>query len=60
MWKTRLNTWEECRNVVRVCKDAMRKATTQFYFTRDAKDNKKDFFKSRKRKTYQKCGPTAE
>jgi len=40
-------TWEEHRNVVRVCRDATRKANVhlELYLARDVKDNKKDFFK---------------
>jgi len=46
MWKEGQATWEEYRNVVRACRDAMRKA--QFHLelnlARDVKDNKKGFF----------------
>jgi len=39
-------TWEEYRNVVRACRDAMRKAKAhlELQLARDVKKNKKDFF----------------
>ena len=55
MWKERQATWEEYRNVVRACRDAMRKAKVrlELNLTRDVKDNKRGFLKyvSSKRKT---------
>ncbi|GAB0202578.1 mitochondrial enolase superfamily member 1 [Grus japonensis] len=60
MWKKGLATWEEYRNVVRVCRDATRKAKThlELNLARDVKDNKKGFFKyiSSKRKTKENVG----
>jgi len=46
MWKEGQATWEEYRNVVRACRDAMRKAKVhlELNLTRDVKDNKKGFF----------------
>ncbi|PKU32960.1 hypothetical protein llap_16734 [Limosa lapponica baueri] len=61
MCKKGLATWEEYRNVVRVCRDAMRKAKAhlELNLARDVKDNKKSFFKyiSSKRKTRENVGP---
>ncbi|GAB0203755.1 mitochondrial enolase superfamily member 1 [Grus japonensis] len=61
MWKKGLATWEEYRNVVRVCGDATRKAKAhlELKLARDVKGNKKDFFKyiSSKRKTRENVGP---
>ena len=61
MWKKGLATWEEYRNVVRVCRDATRKAKAhlELNLARDVKDNKKGFFKyiSSKRKTGETVGP---
>ncbi|GAB0183528.1 hypothetical protein GRJ2_000818100 [Grus japonensis] len=57
MWKKGLATWEEYRNVVRVCRDATRKAKAhlELNLARDVKDKKKGFFKyiSSKRKTWE-------
>ncbi|GAB0206849.1 mitochondrial enolase superfamily member 1 [Grus japonensis] len=61
MWKKGLATWEEFKNVVRECRDAMRKAKAplELNLARDVKDNKKGFFKyiSSKRKTRENVGP---
>ena len=61
MWKKGLATWEEYRNVVRVCRDAMRKAKAhlEFNLARHVKGNKKGFFKSisSKRNTEGTVGP---
>ncbi|GAB0179989.1 mitochondrial enolase superfamily member 1 [Grus japonensis] len=61
MWKKRLTTWKEYRNVVRVCRDAMKKgkAHLELNLARDVKDNKKGFFKyiSSKRNTWENVGP---
>ena len=58
MWKEGQATWEEYRNVVRTCREAMRKAKAhlELNLARDVKDNKKGFFKciSSKRKTREK------
>ncbi|GAB0205688.1 mitochondrial enolase superfamily member 1 [Grus japonensis] len=60
MWKKGEATWEEYRNVVRVCRDATRKAKAhlELKLARDVKDNKKGFFKyiSSKRKTMENVG----
>ena len=47
MRKKGLATWEEYRNVVRVCRDAMRKAKAhlELNLAMHVKDNKKGFFK---------------
>jgi len=47
MWKKGQSTWEEYRNVVRACRDAMRKAKSQLELNlaRDINNNKKGFFK---------------
>jgi len=47
MWKEGQATWDEYRNVVRACTDAMRKAKVhlELNLARDVKDNKKGFFK---------------
>jgi len=54
-------TWEEYRNVVRACNDAMRKAKVhlELKLARDVKNNKKGFCKyiSSKRKTRGNVGP---
>ncbi|PKU35582.1 glycerol kinase [Limosa lapponica baueri] len=61
MWKKGLATWEEYRNIVRVCRDATRKAKAhlELNLQRDVKDNEKGFFKcnSSKRKTRENVGP---
>ncbi|GAB0204057.1 hypothetical protein GRJ2_002871300 [Grus japonensis] len=61
MWKKGMATWEENRDVVRVCRDATRKAKAhlELNLARDVKDNKKGFFKyiSNKRKTRENVGP---
>ncbi|GAB0209397.1 mitochondrial enolase superfamily member 1 [Grus japonensis] len=61
MWKKGLATWEEYRNVVRICRDATRKAKAhlELNLAMDVKDNKKGFFKyiSSKRKTRENVGP---
>ncbi|GAB0183976.1 mitochondrial enolase superfamily member 1 [Grus japonensis] len=61
MWKKGLATWEEYRNVVRVCRNATRKARAhlELNLSGDVKDNKKGFFKyiSSKRKTRENVGP---
>ena len=58
IWKI-LATWEEYRNAVRACRDAMRKAKAhlELNLVREVKDNKKGFFKyvSSERKTQGKC-----
>ncbi|GAB0190597.1 mitochondrial enolase superfamily member 1 [Grus japonensis] len=55
MWKKGLATWEEYRNIVRVCRDATRKPKThlELNLAREVKDNKKCFFRytNSKRKT---------
>lgn len=40
-------TKEDCRNIVRICRDVRRKAKAhlQFSLARDIKDNKKGFYK---------------
>ena len=45
MWKKDLSTWEEYRNVVRACRDAMRKAKAllELNLAKEVKDNKKGF-----------------
>lgn len=54
-------TWEECRNIIRVCKDAKRNAKVylELNLARVVKDIKKGFFKSliRKRKSRGNVGP---
>ncbi|GAB0206992.1 mitochondrial enolase superfamily member 1 [Grus japonensis] len=61
MWKKGLATWDEYRDVVRECRDAMRKAKAplKLSLAKDVKDNKKGFFKymSSKRKTRENVGP---
>jgi len=61
MWKEGQATWEEYRNVVRACSDAMRKAKVHLELNpaRDVKDNKKGFFNyiSNKRKARDNVGP---
>ncbi|GAB0195017.1 mitochondrial enolase superfamily member 1 [Grus japonensis] len=60
MWKKGPPTWEEYRNVVKVCRDATRKAKAhlELNLARDVKDNKKGFFKyiNSKRKTRENVG----
>jgi len=60
-WKEGENTWEEYRNIVRVCRDAMRKAKVHLgiNLARDVKDNKKSFSRyiSSKRKARENVGP---
>jgi len=61
MWKERLATWEEYRNVIRACRDAMRKAKIhlELNLARDVRNNKKGFFNySRSKwKTRDNVGP---
>ena len=61
MWKEGQATWEEYGNVVRACRDAMRKAKAhlELKLARDVKNNKKGFFKyiSSKRKARDNVGP---
>ena len=61
MWKEGQATGEEYRNVVRECRDAMRKAKAhlELKLARDVKNNKKGFFNyiSSKRKTRDNVGP---
>jgi len=47
MWKEGQATWEECRNVVRACREAKRKAKAhlELNLASDVKDNKQGFFK---------------
>ena len=47
MWKEGQATWEEHRNIVRVCREEMRKAKAhlELNLAKDVKDNKKGFFK---------------
>lgn len=60
MWKRGLFTWEEWRNVVRACRDAVRKAKAhlEFNLAKEVKDNKKSFFAcvSSKNKTMENVG----
>ena len=55
MWKRGQTSWEEYRVIIKVCRDAMQKATAhlEFNLVRCIKDNKKSFFKyiRSKRKT---------
>jgi len=59
MWKEGQATWEEYRNVVRACREAMRKAKVhlELKLARDVQDNKLGFFKyiSSKRMTSKMC-----
>jgi len=61
MWKEGQATWEEYRNVVRACREAMRRAKAHLglILARDVKDNKKSFFKdiNSKWKTRENVGP---
>jgi len=61
MWKEGPTTWEEYMNIVRVCRDATRKAEVylESYLARDIKDNQKSFFRyiSSKWKTRENVGP---
>ena len=62
MWKKDLSTWEEYRNVVRACRDAMRKAKAllELNLAKEVYDNKKEFFLkyvNSKRKTRENVGP---
>jgi len=59
MWKEGQATWEQYRNIVRACREAMRKTRLELNLARDVKDNKKDFFKysSSKWKTREKVRP---
>ncbi|GAB0207485.1 mitochondrial enolase superfamily member 1 [Grus japonensis] len=61
MWKKGLATWEEYRDVVRVCSNATRKAKAhlELNLARDVKDKKEGFFKyiNSKRKTRENVGP---
>jgi len=61
MWKEGQAAWEEYKNVVRACGDAMRKAKAhlELNLARDVKDNKKGFSKyiSSKRKSRDNVEP---
>jgi len=60
MWKEGQANWEEYRNVVKACSDAMREAKVhlELNLVRDVKNNKKSFFKyiSSKQKTRNNVG----
>jgi len=57
MWKEGQSTWEEYRNIVRACREAMMKdkAHLELNLTREVKDNKKGFIS--KQKTRKNVGP---
>jgi len=61
MWKEGQATWEEYRNMVKACTDAMRKAKAHLELkrARDVSNNKKGFFNyiSSKRKARDNVGP---
>jgi len=61
MWKEGQTTWEEYRNIVRVCREATRKVKVhmELNLAKDVKHNKKCFFKdiSSKRKTRENVVP---
>jgi len=61
MWKEGQATWEECKNVVKACRDATRKAKVhlEMNLARGVKNNKKGFFNyiSSKRKARDNVGP---
>jgi len=61
MWKEGQTTWEEQRNVVRACRDAIRKAKAhlELKLARDVRNNKKGFFNyiSSKRKARDNVRP---
>ncbi|GAB0204618.1 mitochondrial enolase superfamily member 1 [Grus japonensis] len=61
IWRKGAATWEEYRDVIRVCRHETRKAKAhlELNLARDVKDNKKGFFKyiSSKRKTRKNVGP---
>ena len=61
MWRKGLATWKEYSNIIRVCRDATRKAKghLELNLARDVNHNKKGFFKyiSSKRKTGDTVGP---
>jgi len=61
MWNKGQATWNECRNVVRACREATSKAKAhlQLNLARDVKNNKKGFFNyiSSKQKTKENVGP---
>ncbi|NXA67808.1 RTBS polymerase, partial [Mohoua ochrocephala] len=60
MWKKGRATWKDYRNIIRVCRDAVRKAKAhlELSLVRDIKDNKKGFYKkiSSKRKIRKNVG----
>ena len=59
-WKQGQVPWEEYKEAARLCRDGVRKAKAQleFNFARDAKKNKKEFYRylnqKRKVQEYQK------
>jgi len=61
VWKEGQATWEEYRNVVRACRDAVRKAKVhlELNLARDVKNIKKGFFNyiSSEQKTIDNMGP---
>jgi len=61
MWKEGQATWEEYRNVVKTCRDVIRKAKVhlELNLARGVKNNKKSFFKyiNSKWKTRENVGP---
>ncbi|PKU46943.1 glycerol kinase [Limosa lapponica baueri] len=60
-WKKGLNTWEDYRDAVRLCREETRKAkaSLELKLARDVKVNKKGFFNyiGAKRKTKENVGP---
>ena len=39
------STWEKYKNIIRACRDTMRRANTPLDFAREVKDNEKGFLK---------------
>ncbi|NXU46088.1 RTBS polymerase, partial [Drymodes brunneopygia] len=62
MWKKGWATWKEYRNIIRVCRDAMRKAKAhlELSLVRDIKDNKKGFYKTISSKRKIRCPEFAQ
>jgi len=56
------STWEKYKNIIRACRDTMRRANTPLDFAREVKDNEKGFLKyiSSKRKTRENVSPLNE
>lgn len=45
MWEKGQITWENYKNIIRLCRDETKKAMLELNLVREVKENKKDLFK---------------